>query len=406
MAQIPLSDNPLARVCQLFCHGRQMWLLGAGASLEANLPLVSGLTERIRKELSDVKLDQQPSLRIGHVIEGLLQEIGDSATIETVLDHLADHVSIARRNQKSEVPISIKAADGSVERQQLCTGILEEIQRNILRQIRDTLCWGYVHADEPQNIEIGTTDEPIVKIQNHTKFVDVLFSLLRAGREHRVHPIDFFTTNYDTLIEDALALQSIPYVDGFVGGAVAYWNPLTLNSRDLHGTKIGARVLKLHGSIDWAQVNDHIVRTRILDAYPTAQRDLLIYPQAMKYDLTKREPFDSMFQQFRVALNRIEPQVLCICGFGFGDTHINQELYNSLRKEGSQLTVVVFSEKRDQIPTTWQEEQIGERVYILTRDGLWRGSSQLADNGHEGWKTWWTFSGMIRFLKTWTNAPV
>ena len=406
MDHIPLSDNPEAGLAPLFSYGRQMWLLGAGASVEANLPLVYGLTEHIRKKISDVKLGATPSLCMGQVVEGLLNEIGETATIESVLDHLADHLSIARRNQKGLVTTSIKATNGDFERQQLLKEALEELQTRILQEIRTTLRWGYVHCKEPQEPVIGTPDEPIVKIQTHTKFIDVLFNLLRAGREHRVQPIDFFTTNYDTLIEDALALQSIPYIDGFEGGAVAYWNPSTLNTNDVRGSKIEARVIKLHGSIDWLLANNRVFRTRILDTYPTAQRDLLIYPQALKYDLTKREPFDSLFRQFRDALNRSEPQVLCICGFGFGDEHINQELYNALSKEGSQLTLVVFSEHRDQIPAAWEQELFWERVYVLTQTGLWRGPLQLADIKHKDCGNWWTFSGMIHLLETWTNARV
>ena len=275
-----------------------------------------------------------------------------------------------------------------------------------MREIRDTLRWGYVHSEEPKKIRIGTPKEPIVEIQSHMEFVDVLFNLLRAGREHRVPPIDFFTTNYDTLIEDALALQSIPYIDGFVGGAVAYWNPSTLKIGDVQGLKNEARVVKLHGSIDWSQASDRVFRTRVLDAYPTSQRDLLIYPQALKYDLTKREPFDSMFQQFRDALNRSEPQVLCVCGFGFGDEHINQELYNALSKEGSQLTLIVFTEHTEQIPSIWQHDFFGERVYVFAREGLWHGSSQLASPNRNECRNWWTFRGMTHLLRTWTDAPV
>ena len=131
MIQIPLSDNPEAGLAPLFSFGRQMWLLGAGASLDANLPLVSGLTERIRNTLSDVKFAQNSSLCIGHVVEGLLNEIGGTATIESVLDHLADHLSIARRNHKSTVATCIKTKNGNFERQQLRKEDLEQVQNSI-----------------------------------------------------------------------------------------------------------------------------------------------------------------------------------------------------------------------------------------------------------------------------------
>ena len=188
-------------------------------------------------------------------------------------------------------------------------------------------------------------EDPILCIDHHVSFINVLFGLLRAGRELRVQPIEFFTTNYDTLIEDALAFQAVPYTDGFCGGAVAHWDPSTMDGSNSDQKSPRAKVTKIHGSIDWTRLGDRIIRRRISDAYPEGQTDLLIYPQALKYELTKREPFDTLFAQLRKALNRTSPQVLFVCGYGFGDEHIDQEICFALSREDSQLTLVAFSQK-------------------------------------------------------------
>ncbi len=52
---------------------------------------------------------------------------------------------------------------------------------------------------------IGTIDKPIVEIGYHRQFLKKLLNTM-ANLENR-SKINFFTINYDTLIEDSLALE-------------------------------------------------------------------------------------------------------------------------------------------------------------------------------------------------------
>lgn len=401
-----MSDELIEDLSKLFSHGQQMWLLGAGASFESNLPLVKGLTGRVRLKLADDPLRNKEvaPIKIGHVIEGLRADIGEDATIEDMLDHLADHLSMARRSASNAVRVRVcspsKTECEPQSEEQLSYNELETIRKRILEVIRDTLRWGYVHSDDPEQIEEGAPGAPILCIDHHEKFIDVLFTELRAGRQLRVQPIEFFTTNYDTLIEDALALREIPYSDGFRGGAVAYWDRAVKDGSASQPDDICATVTKLHGSIDWARVGQKIVRHRIADPYPKGNSDLLIYPQALKYDLAQREPFDSLFYDFRASLNRSRPQVLVVCGYGFGDDHVDQEIELALKRGDSQLTLVAFTQNRDGKPALWQAQDFGERVYTLTAHGIWRGrKGPFCAPPAEELRNWWTFTGMTSFLR-------
>lgn len=400
-----MSEDLVEDLSKLFSHGQQMWLLGAGASFQSNLPLVRGLTERVRHQLATAQLpnSDRAEITIGHVIEGLRADIGPTATVEDILDHLADHLSMARRSASKSVSVRL-LAPGEQQEQELnseqCSyDELESVRTAVLRVMRDTLRWGYVHADEPTQIQVGSQEKPILTIDHHERFVDVLFSELRAGRQLRVQPIEFFTTNYDTLIEDALALKGIAYADGFRGGAIAYWNMPAAESL-AEQREIRATVTKIHGSIDWARTGDRVIRRRISDPYPQGDSELLIYPQAQKYDLTQREPFDSLFYRFRTSLSRPLPQVVLICGYGFGDDHVDEEIELALKRSDSQLTLVAFKQRRDGKPAQWQEKDFGERVYTITADGIWRGTEGpfLAPaNGQS--RDWWTFTGMTSFIR-------
>src|SRR3546814_19123053 len=71
----------------------------------------------------------------------------------------------------------------------------------------------------------------------------------QAGVLEPRSPIHFFTTNYDTLLEDALALGCYRYWDGFTGGAVAFREQQFGRAAPSDGLR--AKVMKLHGAIEW-----------------------------------------------------------------------------------------------------------------------------------------------------------
>lgn len=87
----------------------------------------------------------------------------------------------------------------------------------------DTVRWGYVPpGKDSDGEEEGIPGKPIVEADDHVAFICALFGTAQAGLQERRPPVNLFTTNYDILIEDALALACIPYWDGFTGGAVAF----------------------------------------------------------------------------------------------------------------------------------------------------------------------------------------
>ncbi len=179
---------------------------------------------------------------------------------------------------------------------------LDKLHQRILTWIAETIRWGYKPA-KPDGTpeEIGTLENRIVIIENHSAFVSALFNRSQAGIAERRRAVRLFTTNYDTLLEDALALGGFSYWDGFSGGAVAYrshrYGDEEPNLRDR------AHVIKLHGSIDWHLGEDERVwRVRDGDLYPKKISRVLIYPQSTKYLATQRDPFAAQFDLFRRSL--------------------------------------------------------------------------------------------------------
>lgn len=137
-------------------------------------------------------------------------------------------------------------------------------------------------------------------------------------------PVEVFTTNYDLLLEQALEEQSVPYFDGFSGSRYPFFDIHSVEDNRL--PRYWARLWKLHGSVNWKSVKGEVCRvSKDVTGSPE-----LIYPSKLKYDQSRKMPFLAMSD--RLANFLLQPQaVLFVCGYSFGDEHINDTIINALK---------------------------------------------------------------------------
>lgn len=364
----------------------QSWLMGAGISYDAKLPLMYPLTNKVKKDL-----EEHHKKSFEEIITPLFDELPQNCHIEHVLSHLGDYAALSERSKDKKVTISGNKID---------LASLKEIHHAILESISNVIRCGYVEDKDGNTVEEGTLSNPIVSIDSHMNFVDTLFNYASAGIHERRKPVNIFTTNYDTLLEDALALNKIPYWDGFAGGAVAHRTQKYGDPVPLDGQR--ANLIKMHGSIDWYLCDKGFVwRVRNNDSYPKADHRVLIYPQATKYIATQQDPFSTQFDLFRKALNSPNSNVLSVCGYSFGDEHINNEIEFALSKEENKTVLVAFLECRDEIPEClerWRNLNFGQRVIIVSVKGLYVGDQGPFQRKDED-DYWWTFMGATSVLK-------
>lgn len=373
---------------------RQNWLFGAGVSVESNIPLMYPLTNRVKKIIEANKED--PNCEKNTEIYTLLtKELEEKAHIEHYLSHLGDLIALANRS---------KSKSARVEKKSFTEEELLNIYRSIIAAIGETIRYGYSNNSGVENI--GKLDNPIVEIEHHIKFVQAIFSnrsnLLSRSK------LTFFTINYDTLLEDALGLEKFTVVDGFSGGAIAYWNP-QLEFEDSHKLPNRCLLYKLHGSIDWQRDSKNgLVRTRYGTKYLTQKSDIMIYPQATKYVETQKDPFSFLFNGFRNALNSIDDNVLITCGYSFGDEHINTEIEAALSSRDNRTTLVAFAQENPEGETIinktldgWvKNEQFGNRVYVAGQKGIYNNSIEALKPTNDKDLSWWTFAGLTNFILT------
>ena len=386
-----VDDGYLQQLDEFLSRPNQMWLLGAGISHDAGIPLMYPLTHRVM-ELA-VASAHKP------LLDALRKELPDSSHIEHLLSQLGDYTTLGNRGSSHKVTVA--GVEYTLE-------ALEAAHIEILKHISDTVRWGY-RAEGTNPAVIGSYDNPIVSVKGHLAFVNALIGKRQAGLDSRRPPIRFFTTNYDTLLEDALALGCFSYWDGFSGGAVAFRNHRYGDDEPANGCR--AHVIKLHGSIDWHLGDDGKVwRVRDRDLYPSRAGRVLIYPQATKYIATQRDPFAAQFDVFRRALSNGSDNVLAICGYSFGDDHVNQEIEFALSAPTSKTTILAFCGEFGAIPPVlelWRQSPWGKRVYVMTQRGLYVGSVGPLHGRSDGTTLdWWTFRGVTNVLKNGTEGAV
>lgn len=375
-------DEEFEQFQELLNCPEQNWLLGAGISYNAKIPLMYPLTNRVVELLND-------SPDVLKLVNILKVQLPQDVHIEHILSQLGDYSAIASRSVTKEISIgnTIFTLDQ-----------IESAHNEILNHIADTIRYGYVEGEKR---EVGDKDNFIVRIDDHFNFIKTLFYNLRAGINERRKPVRLFTTNYDTLLEDALSLNKIPYWDGFSGGAVAYRTYRYGQSEPVSEAK--AYVVKMHGSIDWYQNDDgYLWRVRDRDTYPPKNRRVLIYPQSTKYVATQKDPFSSQFDLFRKAISSPSYNVLIVCGYSFGDEHINQEISLSMSNPDSKTVLLAFCQEiNGSIPdvlNTWRKEVWGKRIYIATQEGLYVSDKPVLKR-KEKYDDWWTFSGITTVMK-------
>lgn len=371
----PFSEA-IQKLEDLVSQSGRVFLMGAGCSVCAGLPLTNELTKRV---LTSEILDSS-SKKILQAIEGFFKGDECLANIEDFLSELIDLLAIAsRRSNRGSDEKKIFILDTPYEESELIAAITQ-IKSAIANII---------------NIQVS--------IDIHKRFVTALHRPVRPGKSSPNQAIDYLVLNYDTLLEDALAFEKISYSDGMDGGITAWWNPILLDNKDLN-----ARVLKLHGSIDWKQLEEDPLPRRISANISLLEsgeekkgQNILIWPASTKYKETQLDPYAQLLSKARIALNPDQhiQRVLVICGYSFCDEHINIEIERALHESNGNLTVVAFTEHDK--PTgklnVWNKDnRISNQLLIFAKKGFFHGEiKQKSDSP----LLWWKFENITRILE-------
>lgn len=370
LGEKPFSDA-IGQLEDLLAQSGRAFLLGAGCSRCAGLPQMAELTDQI---VTDTDLEPTTRTVLERIRE--LFKTAPAVNIEDYLSELIDLLAIADRRESRGAEQRLTLLGGTEYSAEQLRHAVEQIKAAIVRVI---------------NVKVS--------VETHRRFVRAVHRPRRPGKSAADQTVDYLVLNYDTLLEDALALEQLPFADGLEGGATGWWSPTTFDRKGL-----AARVFKLHGSIDWHEITDDPLPRRIADRLQAPEfgdRPVMIWPASTKYRETQLDPYAELARRLRQLL-RPEPrsqQVLVVCGYGFGDAHINAEVDGALRESEGRLTVVVFTsdpEPSSQVRVWTEDSQVHEQVIVYARRGFFHGrQASKADVD----LPWWTFEDVTRLLE-------
>jgi NAD-dependent SIR2 family protein deacetylase len=195
----------------------------------------------------------------------------------------------------------------------------------------------------------------------HKTFLDKITA--RKSSDPRVQ---LFTTNYDTLFEQAANEGGFVIIDGF-----SFTHPREFSGRYfdfdiVHREKTRIKqeesfvskvfqLYKLHGSLNWERDSD----SKIIQKEKTDE-PLIIYPASEKYESSYEQPYFEMMSRFQQALRK-EETLLIVIGFGFQDKHIQNVIIEAVAQNPGFHLVIVNYNGNESIETT-HLEQFFDRV--------------------------------------------
>ncbi|MDR0982715.1 MAG: SIR2 family protein [Culturomica sp.] len=293
------------------------FLFGAGTSLalkkegsaKSKVPAIKELTEFIVNKISEVE-NERPN-KYKTALEAIKIELGNEKwNIEYVLSNII---------QKKEI-----IGEGTLN--ELNKSEFEELEKQIKKAIKEKVS---VHNNKDEE---GFLDNLV-----HTDFAEWV------GRADRKNPIEIFTTNYDFLLEMGLEHKNIPYYDGFVGGFEPFFDALSVENPKFspHCTKLW----KIHGSLGWSFDKN---REKVLRKSPKEieDKDILVYPSILKYSEAKKFPYISLTDRLSNFLKQ-DDTVLFVCGYSFGDAHINEVILSALKTNTTAHVYVLYYDEYD-----------------------------------------------------------
>ncbi|MDV6169512.1 SIR2 family protein [Flavobacterium sp. DG1-102-2] len=169
-------------------------------------------------------------------------------------------------------------------------------------------------------------------------------------RPQKFPRVKLFTSNYDTLFEQAAREEMLTIMDGFT-----FSNPREFNGKyydyDIIETRHNRQdkrdniisrlfyLFKMHGSLNWEQKSGRVIQSEE-NSIPVQNR-VMIFPQDSKFEHSYEQPYFEMMARFQQAL-RTENTLLITIGFSFYDKHISSVILESLKQNPS-LNLLTFT---------------------------------------------------------------
>lgn len=303
-------------------------LLGAGASVAAGGKTMMGLWNDFVEKTPDAAqwlLDEK------FISEVALAD-GEARQIPNV-EHLGDELEVALAEWRRQ-------DDGGVVDLE---SVRADLHRSVVRAALLQSEWWASPAGAESDVE---------RLQHHRSVLQKLVATRQPGQAAPW----VFTTNYDLAVEWAAESIDLQVANGFLGIHSRRFSPQSFdigfrNTQARGEARFGVYnvyLAKLHGSLSWRESDGQVYElsaqlanesiTKFLDDEGETELGLMVMPRAAKYMQTVGFVLGELFRRFAEFLSRSQTCLL-VCGYGFGDEHINRILRSALLNPTLQLVI-------------------------------------------------------------------
>ncbi len=163
--------------------------------------------------------------------------------------------------------------------------------------------------------------------------------------------VQLYTTNYDTLFEQAAMRMNFTIIDGFSFTYPREFNGSNFNYDIVYRERTRIKqensfisnviqLYKMHGSVDWEKGDKGKIYQR-----ENVENPCVIYPASEKYESSYEQPYFEMMAHFQQTLRK-EGTLLIVTGFGFQDKHIQNVIKEAVMQNPNfHLIITCYGEK-------------------------------------------------------------
>lgn len=315
-----------------------LFLLGAGASRDANIPTTTMMIDRIELLLEEKKEWQKYKNLYYCIKSSIMHGFGMIGSYEKNLVNIETLVNTMDELIKSiKHPIYPFVGSWIPRLAELTNNdfsIIEKFRKEIVTEL-----FKWMKFEQNENIEYY---KKFLKFHEEYKFIIRIFSL-----------------NYDRCVEEACSEGNINR--GF-DPASHEWNWRNFENEEKNEYNI--ILYKLHGSIDWEKTPTGFIK-EIRGDINDGQEALIF---GTTYKMQYLDPFLYLIYEFRKrTLDPRTKAIICI-GYSFGDEHINGIIKQSIIDNPGRKIIVVSPLENGDIENKC--EKIIEKIDIKTKENI------------------------------------
>jgi hypothetical protein len=307
-----------------------VFFFGAGASVKAGVPDTFGLVSEFKETIATNQSDLEAIEKILETLTEFRQKLGEReprVDVEVLLETLERLETKDQDILLQFHTISSYALSGYADKKPLKDKLKDFIKKT-----------GIVDAGKVRYLE------PLIT------FFD------------EFRPLDIFSVNYDTAIEQFCSVYRKDYVDGFD----LHWNSKAFGRED-----VDIRLYKLHGSILWYKTDrGDYVKLPIKTEESTTELvtgekavTLMVYPIG-KWEYA--EPFLELLLKLKEMLE--SAKIAIIVGYSFRDDYIKRLFWDAARRNKNLVVILISPSSKEIYEQRLKNYEIPELPHGFSSD--------------------------------------